>query len=160
MKHTLLSLAGALPLFAMLGRFYGVPFLSHVRAGVIEQVDKKAHVRYRRAGNTFCSPASVCTIHFASVPQNKRLMIEQINAEVISDAASIADVMTLSGATSDAYWTFSGQSMSTGTVALNAPVLAYFDSGQTPVLTIVWGTLTGSGVVNTVVTGYLVDLAQ
>ena len=158
MRNTILTLAGVLAFATVLGAFFGEPLLAQVRAALIKNVDEKGRTPYQQFSQQFCSTSPVCTVGLPAVPAGKRLVVEHVNVEVIPEPGSIADLTTLTGATSGGFWTFAGEKMATNSVAVNAPVLAYFEAGQAPGVNVLWGVETGSGLVNVALTGYLVDL--
>src|SRR5215510_9864301 len=78
MKNKLITLAGALALAAVLGKFYAVPAFAQVRAALMQDRDSKAR-NYYQTYNLNCGYAlNICSADLPVVPAGKRLVIEHI----------------------------------------------------------------------------------
>jgi hypothetical protein len=77
MKNRLLTLAGALALLAVLGRFYAVPVYAQVKAALVQNRDEKARNPYQARNNSL-GTAGASRTAFAFVPAGKRLVIEHV----------------------------------------------------------------------------------
>jgi len=76
MKNKLLTLAGALALLAVLGKFYAPPVLAQVRAALVQDVDQPA-----RAPFQVTVPININNFNFTTVtiPTGKRLVVDYIS---------------------------------------------------------------------------------
>ncbi len=159
MRNRLVTLAGALALIAVLGKYYAAPAIAQVvRAAVVKNVDEKGRIPYMAATPTSCVPFSAsgvdCT--FPAVPANKRLVIEYINAGISHSPSSPPDVafrFTGAGGTSHQF-SLPVFPRVPGISGISAPVLIYLDAGQVPRL------ISDGTFINFELTGYLVDLTQ
>lgn len=161
MKNRLWTLAGALALLAVFGKFYAVPLVAQVRAAIVQDRDSKARNIYQSVQN--CSNVTnPCQVTFAAVPAGKRLIVEQVSALVTlptAAAGTIADI-ELRGASVFQFLpivaapgNFGGQVQYT----TNQTVLAAYDAGQVPQV----DTFVASGATFTVVasiSGYMIDI--
>jgi hypothetical protein len=161
MKNRLWTLAGALALLAVLGKFYAVPLVAQVRAAIVQDRDSKARNIYQSVQNCF-NVTNPCQVTFAAVPAGKRLIVEQVSALVTlptAAAGTIADI-ELRGASVFQFLpivaapgNFGGQVQYT----TNQTVLAAYDAGQVPQV----DTFVASGATFTVVasiSGYMIDI--
>jgi hypothetical protein len=161
MKRRLWTLAGALALLAVLGKFYAVPLVAQVRAAIVQDRDAKARNIYQSVQNCF-NVTNPCQVTFAAVPAGKRLIVEQVSALVTlptAAAGTIADI-ELRGASVFQFLpivaapgNFGGQVQYT----TNQTVLAAYDAGQVPQV----DTFVASGATFTVVasiSGYMIDI--
>lgn len=137
MKNRLLTLAGALALLAVFGKFYAVPLIAQVRAALVQDRDSKARNVYQEVESCF-NVTNPCVIPFASVPAGKRLIIEQVSALVTLPAAgTIADI-ELRGSGGSGVFQFLPVVASIGNFGgqfqytTNQTVLASYDAGQAP----------------------------
>ena len=78
MKNRLLTLAGALALAVVLGKFYAKPLMAQVRAALVQDVDQPA-----RAPFQVTVPINVNNFNYTNVPipSGKRLVIDFISIE-------------------------------------------------------------------------------
>jgi hypothetical protein len=155
------TLAAALALLAVLGKFYAKPLMAQVKAAIVQDRDSKARNIYQ-ALNSCSNASNPCQITFAAVPAGKRLIIEQVSALVTLPTAagsSLADVELRGGNVFQflplvaAPGNFGGQVQFT----TNQTVLASYDAGQVPeVDTFVASASTFSVVAS--ISGYMIDL--
>jgi len=162
MKNRLITLAGALALAAVLGKFYAVPAFGQVRAALMQDRDSKAR-NYYQTYNLSCGYApSICSVDLPVVPSGKRLVIEHVSGE--ADTIGPNDLyrvsLWLKNQSSSAFLEFGAASLTPNSLyarPFNQAVFAAFDAGQTPQLVL---QTTGSGPFawQAVITGYLVDI--
>src|SRR4051794_27052390 len=81
MKNRLLTLAGALALAAVLGKFYAVPAFAQVRAALMQDRDSKSRNVYQSVNLSCGYAVNICSTDLAVVPAGKRLVIEHISGE-------------------------------------------------------------------------------
>ena len=76
MKNRLLTFAGALALFGVLGKFYAPPLMAQVRAALVQDVDQPA-----RAPFQVTVPININNFNFTpvSIPAGKRLVIDHVS---------------------------------------------------------------------------------
>ncbi|HLK62575.1 MAG TPA: hypothetical protein VKU19_03990 [Bryobacteraceae bacterium] len=161
MKNRMLTLAGALALLTVLGKFYAVPAIAQIRAAVIKNIDEKGRVPYMQSGAVGCGSQGLCDLIFPAVPANKRLVLEHVSGNFNPNPGAGINGIFLEGAGGFAVFSLPGSSMATPEiVAVNQPVLAFFEAGQTPFIRVAWSSTTNTGAFTAVVSGYLVDLTQ
>ena len=164
MKNRLWTLAGALALLAVLGKFYAVPLVAQVRAAIVQDRDSKARNLYQAVDSCF-NVANPCVIAFPAVPAGKRLIIEQVSAlaTLPTAAAGTIDMIELRGANGSNVFQFLPVVPSIGNFggqvqyATNQTVLAAYDAGQVPQV----DAFVASGATFTVlasISGYMIDI--
>lgn len=155
MKNRLLTLAGALALLAVLGKYYAAPALAQVvRAAAVKNIDEKGRIPYS-ASVSACLPSGLeCS--FPAVPANRRLVIEYVNG----------GLSQLPGSGPDAALRFTRTDGITlqyilptflrvpAIYGISAPVLIYMEAGQVPRV------VSDAAWIEARLTGYLVDLTQ
>jgi hypothetical protein len=162
MKNKLLTLAGALALVAVLGKFYAVPVLAQVRAALVQDRDSKAR-SYYQTSNLSCGYAvSICSIDLPVVPAGKRLIIEHISGE--ADTSGANDLYRASLWAKNqwpaAYLEFGPANLTPNNLyarPFNQVVLATFEAGQTPQLSLQTSG-TGAFAWQAVISGYIIDI--
>jgi hypothetical protein len=162
MKNRLITLAGALALAAVLGKFYAVPAFGQVRAALMQDRDSKAR-NYYQTSNLSCGYAvSICSTDLPVVPAGKRLVIEHVSGE--ADTIGPTDLYRVSlwakNLWASAYLEFGSANLTPNNLyarPFNQAVFATFDAGQTPQLTL---QTTGNGAFawQAVITGYMIDI--
>ena len=85
MKNKLLTLAGALVLLVVMGRFYAQPLLAQVRAALVESIDEPGRQPYQQTvlfnqTDTTCNFGAFCDVQFNPVPAGFRLVITHASA--------------------------------------------------------------------------------
>ena len=103
MKNKLLTLAAALTLVVMVGKFLAVPLLAQARAALVQNVDERGRTPYQstRDMNT-CAGSTNCQLTFGAVPNNKRLVITHFDTLVtVSGSGSLQDIFLSVGGTPD-----------------------------------------------------------
>lgn len=158
MKNRLLSLAGALALIAVLGKFYAAPAIAQVvRAAVVKNIDEKGRIPYQVSGSCLAPVAGIsCSVPFPAVPANRRFVIEYVNTEFTRTAGFDPTAALSFIGTDNLSHRFELPTFfrSGSTYGLSTPVLIYLEAGQTISLEI-FGTVPQAHLV-----GYLVDLTQ
>jgi hypothetical protein len=161
MKNRLWTLAGALALLAVLGKFYAVPLVAQVRAALVQDRDQRGRNIYQAVNNCF-NVTNPCQVTFAAVPAGKRLIVEQVSAIVTlpTAAGNSLDAIELRGASVFQFLpavptpgNFGGQIQ----YMTNQTVLASYDAGQVPEV----DTFVASGSTFTVlasISGYMIDI--
>lgn len=157
MKNRLLTLAGALALLAVFGKFYAVPVIAQVRAALVKNVDEKGRAPYQQSGFVQCTNGnSFCDLFLPAVPANKRLVVEHVSANIFAPVGLNGTFLIVGGNTSSA---LPGRSTSAPTLlAVNETVLMYFEAGASPLYRVVPSVADGSASFSATITGYLVDL--
>ena len=162
MKNRLITLAGALALAAVLGKFYAVPVFAQVRAALVQDRDSKARIFYQ-TNNLSCGYApNLCSADLPVVPAGKRLIIERVSGE--ADTVGPNDLYRISlwvkNQMASAYLEFGAASLTPNTLyarPFNQTVFAAFDAGQTPQLQL--QTTGPNGFAwQAVITGYMIDV--
>jgi hypothetical protein len=80
MKNRLLTLAGALALVAVIGKFYAPPLLAQVRAALVKSVDEPGRVPYQArqtSSQKFGGDAEYA--FFPVIPAGKRLVVTHVS---------------------------------------------------------------------------------
>jgi hypothetical protein len=161
MKNKLLTLAGALALLAVLGKFYAVPVLAQVRAALVKNIDERGRTPYMQTLSCNANGLTSCESLFPAVPANKRLVIEHINGFVGTFTNLSAVSFIGNGTIRNIFFQLQGTNGGNNIYVANQPFLTYFEAGQTPEYFV--GVNPGSFVFITsavTITGYLVDLTQ
>jgi hypothetical protein len=160
MKNRLITLAGALALVAVLGKFYAVPAFAQVRAALVQDRDNKARNSYRT--NVSCGyAAGLCATDLPPVPAGKRLVIEHISGEADMQGPSDLYRITfvLKNLSTAAYLEFGPPKLTPNNLyahPFNQTVFATFDAGQIPQLSV---QATGAPFAwDAVLTGYMIDI--
>ena len=162
MKNRLLTLAGALALAAVLGKFYAVPAFAQVRAALMQDRDSKAR-NYYQTYNLSCGYAvGICATDLAVVPAGKRLIIEHVSGE--ADTVAANDLYRVSlwnkNQSSSAYLEFGPAALTPNNLyarPFNQAVFAAFDAGQTPQLVLQTTGVNGFAW-QAALTGYMIDI--
>jgi len=158
MKNRLLTLAGALALLAVMGKFYAVPVYAQVKAALVQNRDEKARNPYQARINVL-GTAGASTTTFAFVPAGKRLVIEHVSVLIRGAFADTIDTAYLSGNQAGAFQFVPGVYTQTGGGAyvINQQVLSYFDAGDTPTLNVQSSSANPFTTIATI-SGYTVDI--
>jgi hypothetical protein len=161
MRNKLLTFAGVLMLLAVLPKLTS-PLIAEVKeALLVKNIDEKGRIPYQQSGARDCTGAGLCDFGFPTVPVGKRLVIEHVSANVNANPGAGVNATFLEGAGGFTVFSLPGTSMATPElIAVNQPVLAYFESGQTPFFRVAYSSSSNTGAYSVVVSGYLVDLTQ
>jgi hypothetical protein len=159
MKNRLATLAGALALMAVLGKFYAVPAIAQIRAALVKNVDEKGRAPYQQSGFVQCTAGnSFCDLSTAAVPANKRLIVEHVTANVFAPSGVNGVFLIVGGNTTSSLLARSNGTASL--MAVNETVLMFYEAGASPLFRLVPSTTDGSASYQATITGYLVDLTQ
>jgi hypothetical protein len=163
MKKTILVLAVGCALIATLGHHYAKPVMAQVRAALVQNIDEPGRapltllLECNAVGSYYCDGTSS-----TAVPANKRFVVQYVNggAYFYGSGAFLSGTvgngeLNILNLESHLVGTSSGFS----TYTISMPVVAYFEAGQTPAITMTGTTSTNpSGYV--FLTGYLIDLTE
>ncbi|MBN9662638.1 MAG: hypothetical protein J0H49_30850 [Acidobacteria bacterium] len=159
-QRRLFSFAAALALAAVLGKFYAVPAMAQaVSAMLVRNVDEKGRAPYMHNVIHVCQGDAVCDLYFPAVPAGKRLVVEHVNAG-ISFAANRLRFTTLVAQGNTQFLLPARPIDDPNLTIVNERVLAFFESGQTPMFRVGLNAATDTTPVNAAISGYLVDLSQ
>ena len=131
-----------------------------VKAALVKNVDEKGRVPY--SFTQFCvnNIENVCVVTTAAVPNNRRLVIEHISAEVEIGGGGISGYRLSVNGIETAF--FAPTLVATPSFgqryALNQPALVYAEAGQTTSVSLTGSTIATFVRQTVVLTGYLVDL--
>lgn len=162
MKSKLLGLAGTLALLAVIGKFYAGPAIAQtVRAALVKNIDERGRSPYTQRLVCGTSGGS-CVASGPTVPANTRLVVEHVTGRFEVTDGLLPGVQM---ATKEGFFflppTFSLRLAGIGDFyVVNQPVLAYFDAGSFPTLSVVSATNTGSVEIDALITGYTVNLSE
>jgi hypothetical protein len=164
MKNRLLTLAGALALLAVVGKFYALPAIAQtVRAALVKNIDERGRNPF--VYNFSCSPTpGYCFATGAPIPAGTRLVVENINI-FVSYASTASVVRTALGVTTALTrlhdvtgGTVTDQGNGQSIYALNANLIDYIEAGESPSLLLSMKGSTAGAIFFGAVTGYLVNL--
>ncbi len=162
MKNKLLTLAGALALLAVLGKFYAGPAIAQtVRAVLVKNEDEKGRNPYSQF--LTCNSSGECTATGSVVPANTRVVIQHVSGNFESTGQSLAFVALSannSGLTSFLPATLVNvPAHGFNNFYVNQPVLLYVEAGDMPKINL-QGTSTDPVFCFVYLTGYTVNLNQ
>jgi hypothetical protein len=160
MKNRLLTLAGVLALTAVLGKFYAVPVMAQVRAALIKNIDERGRNPYMQFGEIGCVNSGLCDLTFPPVPTGKRLVVEHVSGNFNPNPGVGINGIFLITAGFGVFSFPASSIASPELVAVNQPVLAYYEAGQTPLVRVAWSSSSNPGAFTAILSGYLVDLTQ
>jgi hypothetical protein len=138
----------------------GTPSVSVSNHVAVRNIDEKGRNPYMQGAFQTCSQGNAfCDMTFPAVPAGKRLVIERVSANIgLNPGSGINGTFLIAPGV---FFSLPGRAMSTPTlVGVNEQVLTYFEAGQVPLYRVVLSSSTDSGVVSSVISGYLVDLSQ
>ena len=163
MKHRLVTLAGALALIAVLGKFYAKPLVAQVRAALVKNIDEPTRSPYQVP--VACAGSACDFVALTPVPAHSRLVIEHVSLDVNTGFPIIS--VSLGQMAQGRFGPIAGppQTFLPFTAVLeghdfyiNQTVQAYFEAGITPALAVIVNN--DGGVVVGTVSGHIVDLSQ
>ena len=161
-KNKLITLAGALALAAVLGKFYAVPVLAQVRSALVKNIDERGRTPYGQTVGCNTPGSTVCLAIFPAIPATKRLVIEHVNGYV-RIPGNLLYVAALDGNNPLIHFIFfqaQGTDQANNTIYIaNQPTLTYFEAAQTPNFVVNINSAAAISAQLTI-TGYLVDLTQ
>jgi len=162
-KNRLITMAGALALLVVVGKFYATPALAQVvRAALVKNVDEKGRSPYMQFQPRVCSRNSTksCDVVFPPVPAGKRLVLEHLNAGINFATSGVRFAGVLIAQDSGLSVFPTRPSGDPNLTIVNEPTLLYFEAGQTPTFRIGVNNDADVPVVTATLSGYLVDLEQ
>jgi len=163
MKNRLLSLAGGLALFAVLGKFYALPAIADsLHAALVKNIDERGRNPYSQELNcTFSNGA--CLMTAPPVPASTRLVLEHVNLFVsVPPGIDYTGTYISNTARTFAFWLPTPQAMpflSYFSYMSNESVLHYFEAGESPIA-YASSNARSSGSASVSLTGYLVKLDE
>jgi hypothetical protein len=172
MKSRLMTVAGALALLAVIGKFYAAPVIAQtIRAALVKNIDERGRNPY--VVESSCQPIGSASSGFCLaqgypvVPAGMRLVVENVNlfAIIPSPAAIVARTgiyvnTSLNRVHEVTGGTYTANAPSGRLYALNQNLVDYIEAGEKPSLLInIGGDPTGS-VMFATITGYLVNLSN
>jgi hypothetical protein len=139
----------------------GTPNVNVSSTVAIRNVDEKGRIPYMQTVFQNCNPSSaLCDTFFPLVPDGMRLVVEHVSANIGLNPGSALNGTFLLVA-GGVQFSLPGHSMaSPNVVGVNEQVLAYYEAGQQPVYRLALSTPGDSGVVSSVISGYLINLSQ
>ena len=165
MRNRILTIAGALALLAVAGRFYAIPAIAQsIRAALVKNTDEPGRNPYSATFACTSPGFSACTAEASTpVPAGMRLVVENVNAQIVVPPATTG-VINVSlntgdgqdkylpvnlgvriGSAQDRYW-------------VNANVVQFVAAGVTPGVYI--HTFDANPSMTGTITGYLVNLSN
>jgi hypothetical protein len=165
-KNRWMSLAGALALLAVVGRFYALPAIAQtVRAAIVKNIDERGRNPY--VANVTCTPVSrQCIAQGTTIPAGMRLVVENINLVGLFPSpttVTVRSAMFVNTAPQRAHDVTGGTYNLSGTgrfYALNSNLVDYVEAGETPSLFFVINDSSTDSTFFGTITGYLVNLSN
>jgi hypothetical protein len=167
MRNRLLTVAGALVLLAVFGKFFARPLLAQVRAALVLNVDDPGRVAYQSVleGNTGTNcfgNGGGCRFQFPVVPSGHRLVIQHVSAEIVANANGVPASVGVGPVTDGINALVFYATVQSGSfIQFDQPVLVYVDAGQIPQVLIIPinGVDAGSPNIGQIATlfGYMLD---
>lgn len=130
-----------------------------LRSVLVRNVDEKGRTPYMQFQTVTCpgQGALICQMTFPPVPEGKRLVLEHVNASVNFALGGIQRIALL--LPSDFIFVLPARPISDPNVVIvNETVLAYFESGQSPVFQVISKDGLDVPLVTTALSGYLITL--
>jgi hypothetical protein len=164
MKNKLLITAAFVFAFAVVLHHYEKPVMAQVRAALVQNIDEPGRSPFsltlscNAGGTNFCEGTSS-----TAVPANKRFVVQNVNGTVNffgSATVAIGTVFVVNGSRFYLDPHFVGISFGQYIYAINMPVVAYFEAGQTPSIDIIGSNTTNPPGATVFLTGYLIDLTE
>ncbi len=132
-----------------------------IRAVLVRNVDEKGRDPYMQFQGVSCPGRStlICQVIFPPVPQGKRLVLEHVNSSLTFGAGGIQRTALITPGESIMVLPARPGSDPNLTI-VNEPILAYYESGQSPIFQVVTRDGTDGALVTTALAGYFVSLDQ
>jgi hypothetical protein len=129
MKNRLLTLAGALALLAILGKYFAVPVMAQIRAALVQNMDEPGRRPYQVT--VTLNPAVDFKADFPAVPAGQRLVVQQIMVSTTNNVNTYGAFFLLVGSTTVFQAVLTTDTFSpVPTRQLSTPLTAYVDGGQ------------------------------
>lgn len=163
MRTGRITLIGGLALLAVLAGSYATPVVAQwtraVRAVLVRNVDERGRAPYMQFQVQSCPGGGnpTCDVVFPPVPADRRLVLEHVNASINFTPGGVRRT----GLLLPAVFIFvlpARPTFDPNLVIVNEPVLAYFESGQTPTFQIVVNDGADAALTTVALSGYLVSL--
>ncbi len=163
MRNRLFTLAGALTLLAVLGKFYVPPLLAQARAALVKSVDEPGRVPYQASQSSFSNCGVYGLANFPTVPAGKRLVITFVSGifDFSANSFVLAQLYTSPSAV-DCGALLSGPnivqpfSLQGNEAQYSTSIQFYVDEGNTPVIR-AGASSAFLSTMNFTIVGYLVD---
>jgi hypothetical protein len=166
MKNRFMTMAGALALLAVVGKYYALPAIAQtVRAAIVKNIDERGRNPY--AIGVSCIPTSgycYATGIGGPIPGGMRLVVENINiAGFFPTGGSVTrTALAVNTAIQRLHDVTGGTSADAGNgqaiYALNANLIDYVEAGESPSLLFAMKGNTTGAIFFGAITGYLVNL--
>jgi hypothetical protein len=162
MKNTLLMGAAVLAALGALTHFGGKPLLAQVRAALVRNIDEPGRSPYQSVALNGAFTPGTCSVDFAPVPLNKRLVVEHLSAYVLVGGATsvvLGKLLLASNLAIGPIAFFDATSVGTAQWAASKQMTVYVEPGGVPRLSFTITSninCTASGSL----TGHLIDLTQ
>ncbi len=128
MRSKLMTLAGALALLAVLGKFYAKPLFAQVRAALVQNVDEPGRRPYQALATI--NPGHL-GVAFPMIPTGQRLVVKQLTVTTAPAASfgsfylSVAGTVVFQGSILEGTNLWSDRQLS-------ASLTAFVEGGQSP----------------------------
>jgi hypothetical protein len=163
MKNRLWTMAGALALLAVVGKFYALPAIAQtVRAALVKNIDERGRNPYSaHVACGFVPPAFFCDAAPTSpVPAGMRLVVEYVNMQVAVSRGAVLNSPILFTNVPDNIFnyiptTFALSNGESDIYVGRENLVGYVEAGNTPFIQIRGN---GTFIVNGLITGYLINL--
>jgi hypothetical protein len=162
MKNRMWTMAGALALLAVVGKFYALPAIAQtVRAALVKNIDERGRNPYsEHVACGFTPPAFFCDAAPTSpVPAGMRLVVEYVNMQVAVSGGAVLDspILYTNLPTIFTYipTTFALTRGVSNIYVGRENLVGYVEAGNTPFIRIGGN---GTFIVNGFITGYLINL--
>ncbi len=159
-----MTIAGAVALLAVAGRFYAIPAIAQsIRAALVKNIDEPGRNPYSSTFTCTSPGFSACTAEATPVPAGMRLVIENVNAQIVVPDTTTG-VINVSLNTGDGQDKFLPVNLGVriGSVQdrywVNANVVQYVAAGVTPGVYL--HTFDSNPSMTGTITGYLVNLSN
>ena len=120
---------------------------------------EKGRNPYMENQNLVCNKGPLCELAFPAVAAGKRLVIQHVNAG-IGIPTGTARFTSLAVQDTTQFLLPARPASDATLLIVNEPVLAYFESGQTPVFRVSLTSTAEVAFISSTITGYLIDLAK
>jgi hypothetical protein len=127
----------------------------------VKNIDEKGRNPYMQGAFANCTSrtSAFCDMTFSAVPANKRLVVMHVSANIGMNNGGVNGTFLLAGANNN--FSLPGRSTAAPSlIGVNENILAFFEAGSVPVYRVVFDSSSDTGVVSSVISGYLVDLTR
>jgi len=165
MRGRWIAIVGSIGILVGLGGLYETPALAQwaraIRPVLVKNIDERGRNPYMQFQVVACAGGlePACAVTFPPVPDGQRLVVEHVNVSVAFAGAGVKRIGLLTPAQS-IFVLPQAPTSNADLVIVNEPLLAYFESGQTPVVHIIRADAGDDVLITAAVSGYVVDLGQ